>query len=145
MLVKRVWKKEQLLTQYNEMVDIWDSGSHRYERWPDGQEFYWEIISRDQNPHGFSEILRKKPRWQAPGAVMYQDKIPLCISSDSEFQMGAWSVRQSDYNISSAPLTPRSPVNLAQKNSQVSQAHSSAHKTPKMYQKLHRGQKPDGA
>jgi hypothetical protein len=30
----------------NIAIDIWDSGSHIYERWPDG-DVCWKVISRE--------------------------------------------------------------------------------------------------
>ena len=87
-------KKDSGDITHNTVLEIWDCGSHRYERWPDGVEYFWKIISRDLIPGGFSEILEKMPEWLMPGQVLYQQAVPLYVSSNEEFHLGEWSVRQ---------------------------------------------------
>ena len=95
MIVKRDHvKKDSGGIRHTGIVDTWDCGSHRYERWPDGVEYFWKIISRDLIPGGFSETLEKMPEWLMPGQVLYQQAVPLYLSSSEEFHLGEWSVRQ---------------------------------------------------
>ena len=93
MIIKRdhIKKNPCGITQTG-IVDTWDCGSHRYERWPDGTEHFWKIISRDLIPGGFSETLEKMPEWVMPGRALHQEALPLYLSSNEEFQLGEWSV-----------------------------------------------------
>jgi hypothetical protein len=93
-------KKDSGVIGNNTVLEIWDCGSHRYERWPDGTEYFWKIISRDLIPGGFSETLEKMPEWIMPGKVLYQQAVPLYVSSNEEFHLGEWNVRQHMLNAS---------------------------------------------
>lgn len=78
MLVKRIWKKNNISTSFNNVIDIWDSGSHIYERWPSG-DIYWKIVSREITEDGFSEILKRMPEWDSPGPVLHLQQIPILV------------------------------------------------------------------
>ncbi|NDB83646.1 MAG: hypothetical protein EB127_13120 [Alphaproteobacteria bacterium] len=114
MIVKRDHvKKDSGGIRHTGLVDIWDCGSHRYERWPDGVEYFWKIISRDLIPGGFSETLEKMPEWLMPGQVLYQQAVPLYVSSNEEFHLGEWSVRQHTLNVPVvAPQASQKPSSL---------------------------------
>ena len=114
MIVKRDHvKKDSGGIRHTGIVDTWDCGSHRYERWPDGVEYFWKIISRDLIPGGFSEILEKMPEWLMPGKVLYQQAVPLYVSSSEEFHLGEWSVRQHTLNVPVvAPQASQKPPSL---------------------------------
>ena len=93
-IVKRSWSKNSQISEHNDILDIWDTGSHIYERWPNGDEFYWKIISRDISDNGFTEVLEQQATWQAPGKVVRKEQIPLLRHSGSQFQLGTWNVEQ---------------------------------------------------
>ena len=93
-IIKRTWSKKSQISEHNELLDIWDTGSHIYERWPNGDEIYWKIISREESENGFTEMLEKMPMWQMPSQVLRREQIPLLQLSASHFQMGGWSVEQ---------------------------------------------------
>ncbi len=93
-LVKRIWSKKSQISEHNELLDIWDTGSHIFERWPNGDEIYWKIISREENEDGFIEILEQEPMWKTPAQVLRREQMPLIKHSASQFQLGAWSVEQ---------------------------------------------------
>jgi hypothetical protein len=93
-IIKRIWSKKSQISEHNELLDIWDTGSHIFERWPNGDEYYWRIISREEFNNGFIEILEKQPVWQVPSQVLHREQIPLLQMSTSHFQMGGWSVKQ---------------------------------------------------
>jgi hypothetical protein len=93
-IVKRSWSKNSQISEHNDILDIWDTGSHIYERWPNGDEFYWKIISRDLSDNGFTEILEQQALWQTPGQVLRREQIPLLRQSASQFQLGGWIVEQ---------------------------------------------------
>jgi hypothetical protein len=93
-IVKRSWSKKSQISEHTELLDIWDTGSHIFERWPNGDEVYWKVISREEFNTGIIEILEKMPIWQVPGEVLYRQQIPLLRQTDSHFQLGAWNVEQ---------------------------------------------------
>jgi hypothetical protein len=93
-LVKRIWSKKSQISEHTDILDIWDTGSHIFERWPNGDEIYWKIISREESENGFTEILEKMPIWQMPAEVLHKEQIPILHLSNSQFQIGSWSVEQ---------------------------------------------------
>jgi hypothetical protein len=93
-IVKRSWSKNSQISEHTDILDIWDTGSHIYERWPNGNEMYWKIISRELTETGFIELLEKMPTWQMPANVIRSEQIPLQQCSVSEFQLGSWKVEQ---------------------------------------------------
>ena len=93
-IVKRSWSKKSQISEHTDILDIWDTGSHIYERWPNGNECYWKVISRDLSDTGFTERLEKMPQWKMPGQVIRREQIPLLQVSDSHFELGGWSVEQ---------------------------------------------------
>lgn len=95
MIVIRKWvKNSQITNNATEVLDIWDSGTHRYERWPDGTEVYWKVIAKALTETGFEEHLEKMPHWETPAKVVIQEKIPLVKVSETQYQFGQWSVTQ---------------------------------------------------
>ena len=97
--IKRTWLKQSQVSDYNDTIDIWDSGSHIYERWPDGTEYYWKVLSRELTTTGFTEVLQKMRPWDVPGQVLHQEQVPLLIQSLSEYQVGGWMIEQSSFCI----------------------------------------------
>jgi hypothetical protein len=93
-IIKRIWSKKSQISEHNELLDIWDTGSHIFERWPNGNENYWKIILREETESGFIEMLEKMPMWQMPSQVLRREQVPLLQLSASHFQMGGWSVEQ---------------------------------------------------
>jgi len=93
-VIKRSWSKKSQISEHTDVLDIWDSGSHIFERWPDGREYYWKVISRKLTENGFIETLKQMPQWQMPGQILRREQIPLLQISPSQFQMGAWNVEQ---------------------------------------------------
>lgn len=94
--VKRTWSKKSQISEHTDILDIWDTGSHIFERWPNGHEDYWKILSREETKDGFTEMLEKMPTWQMPAHVVHRAQIPLTQLSVSHFQMGSWSVEVSE-------------------------------------------------
>jgi hypothetical protein len=75
--IKRTWLKQSQVSDYNDTIDIWDSGSHIYERWSDGTEYYWKVIYRKEIDGGIEEKLQKMPEWETPGQVLHIESIPI--------------------------------------------------------------------
>jgi hypothetical protein len=93
-VIKRSWSKKSQISEHTDVLDIWDSGSHIFERWPDGREYYWKVVSRNLTENGFTETLKQMPQWQMPGQILRREQIPLLQVSPSQFQMGMWNVEQ---------------------------------------------------
>jgi hypothetical protein len=93
-IVKRIWSKNSQISEHTDILDIWDSGSHIFERWPNGDEYYWRVISRDANETGFTEMLEQQAPWETPGHVMRRVQMALLQNSSSQFHLGSWSIEQ---------------------------------------------------
>lgn len=93
-IVKRIWSKNSQISEHNDILNIWDTGSHIYERWPNGDEFYWKVVSREETESGIIETLEKMPPWETPGQVIRKEQIAMVQFSASHFQLGSWSVEQ---------------------------------------------------
>jgi hypothetical protein len=89
-IITRTWTRG-ISIESDIAIDIWDSGSYKYERWPDG-DVCWKVISRELTPTGFSEVLQKMPEWFSPGEVLDWIRVPLLIQGPSQYQLGQWSV-----------------------------------------------------
>lgn len=89
MLVERKFTEttDEILQSSDTFLEVWDGGSRRYERWPDGTECCWEVVSR----HGEVEVLRELPLWDTPAVVMWYEKIPVKQEA-GKFQIPGWSV-----------------------------------------------------
>jgi hypothetical protein len=90
--VKRTWSKNSQISEHNELLDTWDTGSHIFERWPNGDESYWRVISREETNDGFTETLERMPLWQMPAQIVHRAQMPVTQISGSHFQMGSWKV-----------------------------------------------------
>jgi hypothetical protein len=97
MIVQRIWLgvelKESQISTYTDVLDIWDSGSLRYERLSNGEEHAWEIIKREHSNNGFTETLKEIPLYKCPFNIAWQETYPLIINSKG-FQIPGWSVTQ---------------------------------------------------
>jgi hypothetical protein len=115
-VIKRSWSKKSQISEHTDVLDIWDSGSHIFERWPDGREYYWKVVSRNLTENGFTETLKQMPQWQMPGQILRREQIPLLQVSPSQFQMGAWNVEQVTFDrleISEGNLRQNKPSSQA--------------------------------
>jgi hypothetical protein len=96
--IKRTWLKQSQISDYNDTIDIWDSGSHIYERWSDGTEYYWKIIYRKEINGGIEEKLQKMPEWETPGQVLHVESNSIFKKTQAkgvlpgEFLTGGWLV-----------------------------------------------------
>lgn len=100
MLVQRQWKHDNSeLHNTDTFLEIWDGGSRRYERWPDGKECCWEVVSVDSpvspvSPvYSLVEVLRELPSWNTPADIMWYEKVAV-HSLENGFQIPGWSVTQ---------------------------------------------------
>ena len=112
MLVQRQWKHDHSDLHTDTFLEIWDGGSRRYERWPDGTECCWEVVLRDyQNDSIHSELLLELPSWNTPADIMWYEKVPV-HSLENGFQIPGWSVTQT-ISQANTPQTHR-PIHVRQ-------------------------------
>jgi len=90
-IIKRIWTKG-ISVESDISIDIWDSGSHIYERWPDG-DVCWKVISRELVESGYSEVLQKMPEWFSPGQVLHRKQLALIREP---LQRGQWKLKVSE-------------------------------------------------
>lgn len=92
MLVERTYTQTtETFDTTDTFLEVWDGGSRRYERWPDGTEYCWEVVSNGLET-GMKQVLRELPLWDTPAAVMWYEKIPVLIKETGKFQIPGWSV-----------------------------------------------------
>jgi hypothetical protein len=134
-IIKRTWVRQSQISEYTDILDIWDSGSHLYERWPDGTENYYKIISREINEstEGFVEVLQKMPEWMMPAQVLHQERRPFVQISPLELEIQGWSVQQEEvqtpsYKDSSRPQAYSKPQAYSRP-----QAHRHTQSRPQAY------------
>jgi hypothetical protein len=92
----RKWVKKSKISDSIDRIDIWDSGSHIYERWPNNKDIYWKVMKRELTEQGFEETLLRMPIWETPFQVMNRDQIPFRKLSDLEYEIGHWVVSLSE-------------------------------------------------
>jgi hypothetical protein len=97
MIVQRIWLelevKESQTSTYTDVLDIWDSGNLRYERFSNGEEYAWEIVKREHSNNGFTETLKEVPLYKCPFNIAWRETYPL-ITNSQGFQIPGWSVTQ---------------------------------------------------
>ena len=92
MLVERTYTQTtESLDATNTFLEVWDGGSRRYERWPDGTECSWEVVSNDTLETDMKQVLRELPLWDTPAVVMWYEKVPV-LKDGNTFQIPGWSV-----------------------------------------------------
>jgi hypothetical protein len=107
MIVTRSWTKcnsDNKLVQPTLFLDVWDGGSRRFERFPNGHEVCWEVISRELNESGFVETLRELPSWETTGEIMWDEQIPLFSQSQNSFHVPGWKVSVAVRNPNPKPV-----------------------------------------
>lgn len=114
-MIQRCWVPNNVIFDTNDFLEVWDGGSKRYERWPDGTECCWEVIKvRADTAHtdmSFTEILRELPSWDTPAKSMWTERIPV-LSSEGRYQIPGWSITYSIVpDASQAPVSQGPPLN----------------------------------
>ena len=90
-MLERKWEQTtHELPPTDHVLEVWDGGYRKYERWPDGTECSWELVSWDIKTG--LQVLRELPSWDTPAVTMWYEKIPVYISKNNEFQIPGWSV-----------------------------------------------------
>jgi hypothetical protein len=98
MLVQRKWlglaaENDSQIATYTDVIDVWDSGNIRYERFSNGDDYSWEVIKRELNDDGFTEILKEAPLYKCPFNIVWQESYPALLNSQG-FKIPGWSVVQ---------------------------------------------------
>jgi len=94
MLVQRIWTRSDSTVKLNEsktnVIQIWDSGSTRYERITD-TEVYWKVIERTLTDSGFTENLLELPAHLSPTDFTWKEESPVRILKNG-FEIPGWKV-----------------------------------------------------
>ncbi len=93
--VQRIWTSkaaEQIPFRLGHIMHIWDSGDIRFERWPDGSETSWKVISRVKTPSGFIETLEALDIWVVPVKPVWKESLPVSLHR-SGFSIPGWDVK----------------------------------------------------
>jgi len=98
MLVQRIWirSKNKLQDNTNNILQIWDAGSTRYERIPGYQqtsdtEVHWKVIERQLTDLGFTEILSELSNHTSPTEFTWKEESPVRIFKNG-FEIPGWKV-----------------------------------------------------
>jgi hypothetical protein len=92
MLVQRIWTRSDSNIDLNntDKIQVWDSGSTRYERISD-TEVYWKVIERALTESGFTETLLELPAHLTPTEFTWKEESPVRIFK-SGFEVPGWKV-----------------------------------------------------
>jgi hypothetical protein len=91
MLVQRIWTRSENKFKADEnKMQVWDSGSTRYERVSD-TEVFWKVIERSLTDSGFTEILSELPVHLTPTDFTWKEESPVRIFKNG-FEIPGWKV-----------------------------------------------------
>jgi hypothetical protein len=98
MLVQRIWTRSEnkLQDDATEVMQIWDSGSTRYERITGYElisdtEVHWKVIERRLTDSGFTETLAELPAHLTPTDFTWKEESPVHIFKTG-FEIPGWKV-----------------------------------------------------
>jgi hypothetical protein len=99
MLVQRIWTRSdnKLQDNTNTILQVWDSGSTRYERITayehvSDTETYWKVIERSLTDSGFTETLLELPSHLSPTDFTWKEESPVRILDRGAFEIPGWRV-----------------------------------------------------
>lgn len=111
MLIQRIWTRSdnKLQTDTDKTLQIWDSGSTRYERITEYEyitgydhitryeqssdtETHWKVIERVQTDSGFTETLSELPAHLTPTEFTWKEESPVRILDRGTFEVPGWKV-----------------------------------------------------
>jgi hypothetical protein len=91
MLVQRIWtRSENKLQGVTNTIQVWDSGSTRYERITD-TDMFWKVIERTLTDSGFTETLSELPAHLTPTDFTWKEESPVRIFKNG-FEIPGWKV-----------------------------------------------------
>lgn len=94
MLVQRIWTRSDntvKIQSETKRIQVWDSGSTRYERTSDN-EVHWKVIERSLTDSGFTETLLELPAHLTPTDFAWKEESPVRISDRGSFEIPGWKV-----------------------------------------------------
>ena len=99
MLVQRSWTRSdnKLQDNTNTILQVWDSGSTRYERitgceLSSDTEVFWKVIERSLTDSGFTETLLELPAHLTPTDFTWKEESPVRILDRGGFEISGWRV-----------------------------------------------------
>jgi hypothetical protein len=92
MLVQRIWTRSENKLQgvTNTILQVWDSGSTRYERISD-TDMFWKVIERSLTDSGFTETLSELPAHLTPTDFTWKEESPVRIFKNG-FEIPGWKI-----------------------------------------------------
>jgi hypothetical protein len=91
--IQRIWTANTtLITAKTGTLQVWDSGDVRFERWPDGSETSWKVISRKKTADGFIETLEPLDLWVVPVKPVWKESLPVNLYREG-FSVPGWDVK----------------------------------------------------
>ena len=91
MLVQRIWtRSENKLQGVTNTIQVWDSGSTRYERITH-TDMFWKVIERSLTDSGFTETLSELPAHLTPTDFTWKEESPVRIFKTG-FEIPGWKV-----------------------------------------------------
>ena len=91
--IQRIWTAStKALVSKTIDLQIWDSGDIRFERWPDGSETSWKVISRKKTADGFIETLEAMDLWVVPVKPVWKESLPVNVYR-AGFSIPGWDVK----------------------------------------------------
>ena len=94
MLVQRIWTRLDstlnINTSDSKTLQIWDSGSSRYERLSE-TEVFWKVIERDITDSGFTETLLELSLHLTPTDFTWKEESPVRIFKTG-FEIPGWKI-----------------------------------------------------
>ena len=94
MLVQRIWTRSDntvKIQSETNRIQVWDSGSTRYERTSDN-EVHWKVIERSLTDSGFTETLLELPAHLTPTDFAWKEESPVRILERGGFEIPGWRV-----------------------------------------------------
>jgi hypothetical protein len=89
--IQRIWTSSTEGKTGSDIVHVWDSGALRFERWPDGSETSWKVISRKKTATGFIETLEALDLWVVPVNPVWKESLPVTLHRTG-FSIPGWNV-----------------------------------------------------
>jgi hypothetical protein len=93
MLVQRIWTRsdKKIQSETHIILQVWDSGSTRYERITD-TDVFWKVIERSLTDSGFTETLLELPAHLTPTDFTWKEESPVRILERGSFEIPGWRV-----------------------------------------------------
>jgi hypothetical protein len=90
-MLQRIWTKTNKPINAIDILQVWDSGSMRYER-IGNREVCWKVVDRSETETGFIETLIELPAHEVPSGSVWKEESPVAVEKTG-FHIPGWSVQ----------------------------------------------------